>query len=969
LVDDVADVVTEAAGQGTDLVQSAVTYTLSANVENLTLTIGLTINGTGNTLDNILTGNYVANTLTGGAGNDTLDGGSGADTLIGGTGNDTYIVDTGTDIVTELAAEGTDLVKSAATFTLSANVENLLLTGTSNNNGTGNALANILTGNTGNNILNGDAGADTLIGGAGNDTYVVDNAGDVVTELANEGTDIVQSSISYTLGTNVENLTLTGTAAINAIGNAVGNILTGNAGDNVINGGLGADTMNGGAGNDSYVVDNVGDVITENWNAGTDSVQSSVTYTLSSNVENLTLLGTAANGTGNAVANILVGNASNNILDGGAGVDTMTGGAGNDTYVVDNTADVVTENLNEGTDLVQSTATYTLSANVENLTLTGTANVNATGNALVNILFGNIGNNILNGGEGADTMMGGAGNDTYVVDNASDVVTELANEGTDIVQSSISYTLGTNVENLTLTGTAAINATGNSVANIITGNAGDNAINGGAGADTMNGGAGNDSYVVDNVGDVITENWNSGTDSVQSSVSYTLAANVENLTLTGSAAINATGNTLANILFGNTGNNILDGGAAADSMTGGAGNDTYVVDSTGDVVTENLNEGTDLVQSAITYTLGSNLENLTLIGTANINATGNALANILFGNVANNILNGGEGADTMTGGAGNDTYVVDNASDIVTENTNEGSDLVQSSITYTLTNNVESLALTGTAAINGTGNALDNLIKGNAGINVLNGGAGNDILQGGAGADTLTDTAGNNLLDGGDGDDVITAGNGNDFIAGGKGNDTITTGTGADVIAFNRGDGVDTINASTTKDNTLSLGKGIKYSDLAFKKNANDLILVTGSGESITVKDWYVSTANHNINNLQILIEGTSDYDAASASKINNKKIEQFNFEGLVGKFDQARTANPTLTSWALSSSLMEFYVNSSDMAGIGGDLAYQYAKSGNFANVSLAPAATILGNAQFGKINQNLQAVASLQDLSPRLM
>src|SRR5207342_3387514 len=134
-----------------------------------------------------------------------------------------------------------------------------------------------------------------------------------------------------------------------------------------------------------------------------------------------------------------------------------------------------------------------------------------------------------------------------------------------------------------------------------------------------------------------------GIDTVQSSVTYTLGAEVERLTLTGSSALSGTGNALDNILTGNSANNILTGGAGYDTLNGGAGADTlrggtgddiYMVDNTGDSVTENTNEGTDTVQSAITYTLGSNLENLTLTGTTAINGTGNTLNNILTGNSA-----------------------------------------------------------------------------------------------------------------------------------------------------------------------------------------------------------------------------------------------------------------------------------------------------------------------------------------------
>jgi Ca2+-binding RTX toxin-like protein len=453
----------------------------------------------------------------------------------------------------------------------------------------------------------------------------------------------VQSAITWTLGANLENLTLTGTGAVNGTGNTLNNILTGNSGVNVLDGGAGIDSMAGGAGNDTYVVDNVGDVVTEVAGAGTDIVQSSVTYVLGSDIENLTLTGSAAiNGTGNALNNTLTGNTGNNTLNGGAGADAMSGGTGNDTYVVDNASDTVTESASAGTDVVQSAVTFTLGANLENLTLTGTAAINGTGNTLANTLVGNSGANVLNGGTGADSMSGGAGDDTYVRDNAGDAVTELANEGTDTVQSAITYTLGSNVENLMLTGIGAINGTGNALDNILTGNSGTN---------VLTGGVGNDTYVV-GTGDTVTEQASAGTDTVQSAITWTLGANLENLTLTGTGAINGTGNTLNNVLTGNSGANVL---------TGGAGNDTYVV-GTGDSVVENAGAGTDTVQSAITWTLGTNLENLMLIGTAAINGTGNASNNTLAGNSGNNVLTGLGGNDIYqySRGGGQDT-VVDNS--------------------------------------------------------------------------------------------------------------------------------------------------------------------------------------------------------------------------------------------------------------------------------------------------------------------
>ncbi|CUR33342.1 conserved hypothetical protein [Planktothrix tepida PCC 9214] len=393
------------------------------------------------------------------------------------------------------------------------------------------------------------------------------------------------------------------------------------------------------------------------------------------------------------------------------------------------------------------------------------------GNDVINALAGN---DLLNGGTGADQLKGNAGNDTYVVDNAGDIVTELASEGTDLVQSSVTYTLPANVENLTLIGTTAINGTGNTVANIITGNAANNTLDGSSGADQLKGSTGDDTYVVDNAGDIVTELASAGTDLIQSSVTYTLPANVENLTLTGTTAINGTGNTLVNTIIGNTANNILNGGTGADQLKGSTGNDTYVVDNALDVVTELASGGTDLVQSSVTYTLPVEVENLTLTGTTAINGTGNALANTVTGNTANNILNGSSGADQLKGSTGNDTYVVDNAGDIVTELASEGTDLIQSSVTYTLPGEVENLTLTGTTAINGTGNTLANIITGNTANNILNGSSGADQLLGGDGNDSLSGDAANDTLTGGLGADKFIYNTNAAFATSAVGVDTIT---------------------------------------------------------------------------------------------------------------------------------------------------------------------------------------------------
>ena len=450
-------------------------------------------------------------------------------------------------------------------------------------------------------------------------------------------TDTIISATTATLGAYLENLTLSGANNVNATGNNLANVLGGNTGSNVLrglggndtlNGKAGADTMFGGSGDDIYYVDNIGDTASEQTvtgidDGGTDRVSSSVSFVLSDGIETLTLSGTAnIDGTGNAQANSLTGNSGDNILRGLGGNDSLNGGAGHDT------------------------------------------------------IYGGDGNDTVNGGTGADAMFGGAGNDSYYVDAIGDTVSEQAvtgydDGGTDRVSSSVTFTLGDFIENLTLSGAGDVSGTGNDLANTLTGNAGANSLyglgdndvlNGGAGADALFGGDGNDVYYVDNTGDTVTELAGQGTDKVFAAVSFTLSADVENITLTGTAAIDATGNGGDNILTGNSAANILNGGGGVDKMYGGAANDTYVVDNAADRVVELSGEGSDTVESSVTYTLAAFVENLTLTGSANINGTGNTLDNTLSGNSANNSLNGGTGSDILTGHGGADTFVFSVAS-------------------------------------------------------------------------------------------------------------------------------------------------------------------------------------------------------------------------------------------------------------------------------------------------------------------
>ena len=894
------------------------------------------------------------------AGNDTVHGDAGDDQLYGDEGDDRLHGDGDNDYLS--GGEGNDMLY-------------------------GGSGADTLAGDAGDDVLDGGSPGqytDYLIGGLGNDRLVSDGSGAFFSYARGDGNDVIENrasagsasgtlsflgsvinaaDLSLVRGSGPESNDLIVTIAVtghtlrvrdhflrasgerpgglsgiwfsdnsfwsrqdidaNTFGS--GGIAT--EGNDVLYGFEGNDTLSGLGGDDTLYGDAGDDIL--NGNAGNDQ---------------------------------LFGERGNDRLDGGAGEDTMAGGVGDDVYVVDDAGDMVIELANEGTDRVESSVSYTLGAEVDNLTLTGTAAINGTGNALANTLTGNAADNVLDGGAGADYLAGGLGNDVYIVDHASDVVSEAAGAGVDTVRSSVSHTLGANVENLELLGTAAINGTGNTLANTLVGNSANNTLNGGSGADVMRGGAGNDTYIVDNAGDVVVENPGEGIDLVQASVSYTLGAAVENLTLTGTSAINATGNALANVLTGNSGANRLDGGLGADAMAGGGGNDVYVVDHAGDVVTEAASAGTDRVESSISYTLGANVENLTLTGTANIDGTGNSAVNTINGNAGNNRINGGAGADTMAGGAGDDTYVVDNTADKVNESSGAGTDLIESSVTFTLGSNVEHLTLTGTAAINGTGTTLANYVKGNSGANTLNGGGGNDVLQGGAGNDTLTDTSGRGVYDGGDGADALTGGTDRQLFAGGAGNDTLTLGGGADIIAFNRGHGADSVTTPATgtgqgeTNDTLTLA-GIRYSELRLARSGNDLLVkVAGTTDSVRFTGWYAAAGNKTVSTLQMLVDSTADYNAGSADALVNRRVVRLNFGSIVSAFDAAYTANPSIGDWAIpTATLTSARTASSDTDAIGGQLAYRYGSDGNLAGLDFATAQSVIGNTSFATAVQSI--------------
>jgi Ca2+-binding RTX toxin-like protein len=407
---------------------------------------------TGTPDDDVLVGGDGKDFLDGGDGNDTLDGGRGADIMRGGRGGDRYYVDNVGDQVIEYAYEGYDAVVTKVSYLLGANIESLLMEGSDDLFGIGNALSNYIRGNDGNNVLFGGAGRDEIRGGGGNDqldggigadnmkggtggdAYDVDNPNDEVIEYYSEGYDLVRATIRYTLPDNVEALFLEGTANSAGKGNALNNYIRGNDGDNrlsgeagldelrgglgndTLDGGTEADNMKGGLGDDLYFVDDVGDEVIEYFNEGIDTVRASISFTLGDHVENLRLQGSDnIDGTGNGLDNTIGGNSGDNHVSGGEGNDTLSGGGGSDTLSGD-----------DGTDLLSG----------------GGGNDMLAGGAGDDLLQGDGGRDRLDGGSGADTLTGGAGADTFVFSVASpgaaDTITDFSHDEGDRMALSVS---------------------------------------------------------------------------------------------------------------------------------------------------------------------------------------------------------------------------------------------------------------------------------------------------------------------------------------------------------------------------------------------------------------------------------------------------------------------------------------------------------------------------------------------------
>ena len=747
---------------------------------------------------------YRNNPLTG-AGTFRLDGGAGADTLIGGRGDDIYVIDNAADTVVETGYSKTgydwssDTVETIFSTAVAqfAHIENITLAGTAAVSATGDALANRLDGS-----LN--TAVNQLIGGAGDDTYVV-GAGDVVLEQPGEGIDtVVVASSSGTLArvsdyANTENLRLAaGAGALNAQGDVNANTLIGSLGNNRLNGLEGNDavfdqgqndtltyygrmaaadndTLEGGAGNDSLTSYGGDDVL--DGGAGDDSLIVYGRYAPYSGVQSATV--TMRLGIGDGHDALGRSNASVNayVLDFKPGVTI----ADVRLSAVDST---LTVSLPDGTSIAlygamewgsttQMASDYILSMSFADGIRLGAAQLQAIlrttdhstpteladvllgaatadtinalgGDDLVDgsngddLLDGGSGNDALYGGAGADTVSGSSGNDVLGGGNGADVYRFSRGFGVDSIDDLLGTGTGVDdgaVDVVEFDGTIAVadvavyrQVSGSTPVGLVL------AVP--ASGDTVDL---NRSYNAGTAGAIERVRFGNGTQWDLSAMKSRIGGEVG-----GDAGDTLNGTALADV---------LDGRGGGDTMTGLAGDDTYYVDSSSDQVIEASNAGTDTVVSTIDLTLAANVERLRLAGTASLRGTGNALNNLLTGNVGANRLDGSSGSDTMAGGLGDDTYAVDAAGDVITEQSGEGVDTVESMVSYTLGANVENLILLGTGKISGTGNALDNRIVGTSAVNTLTGGAGNDRLDGGAAADSMT---------GGTGDDTYVVDNGSD---------------------------------------------------------------------------------------------------------------------------------------------------------------------------------------------------------------
>ena len=496
---------------------------------------------------------------------------------------------------------------------------------------------------------------------------------------------------------------------------------------------------------------------------------------------------TAASGTGDFLIGCVLADGT---LDSSFGVNGIS------TFDFDNSQDFLFD-LAVSNDGVIAAAGFMSKEGKTDLALaligtSGSDNLNGTNK--IDKIFGYDGNDEIIGSAGSDYIDGGDGEDTV---NYSDEIKvldiTLSESGSSTVLiNKKSDDILLNIENI-IGSKGNDSITGNSQDNLLIGGGGVDLLTGGSGDDIVDGGMGNDVIVGGNgAGDdfyeggigIDTIKYTSAASAIivdlrpdQSGYGYASSIGGGNLSEIGDDIISGIENIISgdfnDYLYGNesinniiagSGDDTVVGGNLSDTLDGGSGSDTADYSDKTGVVIIKLIAGKSVSASISGKTEDKliNFENLTGGSNSDI-LTGDINANILKGLGGNDKLDGGAGADSLIGGDGNDIYIVDNVNDTITEQDNQGTDFVQASVTFTLSNYVENLTLTGKGAVNGTGNEQNNTITGNTAANILNGGLGNDTLDGGAGNDTLN---------GGDGSDILIGGLGNDILTGGIGADS-----------------------------------------------------------------------------------------------------------------------------------------------------------------------------------------------------
>jgi Ca2+-binding RTX toxin-like protein len=749
VLESAGDVVVEAAGQGRDWAFTSVSYTLAVGSE----VEGLTAHDRTLTVARDLTGNEIKNFIFGNAGANRIDGGGGADYLDGGAGDDIYLVDDSHDYVVERAGEGDDRILTSVAYSLAGGVHVELLAanyaaGAAGIVLAGNELDNALLGGTGADTLWGLGGNDRLTGLQGNDSYVVDSAGDMVVEAADEGQDRVFSLVSFVLpaAAEVELLSVLSAESTDAVdltgngfdqsifGNAGANMLAGAGGDDYLHGGAGGDRLRGGSGNDAYHVNDMGDIVEELAGEGADRVFAAANYVLTAGSE-IEILSTADEAgtapialTGNERADRIIGNGGANILSGGDGDDRLEGLGGDDTFVM------------TGTSAGGGPRSLTLQPGAEGQDLWVT-----------NVYYG-----------------GGADDEVLKVGGWGDVYKSLIRF--DLAAGGLPASVGSAVLRIYNSGANGGTPTGFFVDQLSTGWSEAYRWSHHSLADTSLA-----QVAAPAIGWVeidVTQAVNAWLANPASNYGLQLRPTNTNNNFNIFVSSDATGDNGSRrpqLVFNWTAP--ATSGPDGDTAIGGAGDDVYILDSAADRVVELAGEGADEIRTALSaYSLEAiaNVENLTGTSAAGQVLTGNGLGNVLFGGMGDDVLNGLAGNDmligfggfdTLRGQAGDDVYIID-AADTIVELAGDGFDEVRTQAEiFVLADTLENLR---------ANSDIGHDFRGNQGSNVIVGGDGKDIIR--------AQDGGGDLLFGKAGIDSFYFGgafDNGDYVDGGDGRDTI----------------------------------------------------------------------------------------------------------------------------------------------------------------------------------------------------